>query len=218
MTMEFWADTQQWPRDSKDYVFLARAIHEIGRAMHGSAWTGNEFTDEADPAIARLALVFKDFLLRCESSELKSGYRGISGGDIRPIPSSWWNTEKIGARFEMCQLNPKSPFSSEVSGDGHAWIFISRSSLDQYIRNQPFAAQPADLKIYLSPYMRVMVTVARKLEISPQHQPKKEEVIAALRKEWTGKGAISTHLVETMATLLREPESQLGRARKSDKG
>jgi hypothetical protein len=59
-----------------------------------------------------------------------------------------------------------------------------------------------------------MLSVARKLEITPSNQPKKEVVIEALREAWTRSPELSDNKIESMATLLREPESELGRARK----
>jgi hypothetical protein len=42
-------------------------------------------------------------------------------------------------------------------------------------------------------------------------------VIVALRNAWRGSAPLSEKLIETMAALMREPESQLGRARKMNK-
>ena len=44
--LEFWARPHTWPRDPHGYVFLARAVEEIGRAMFGEEWTGKEVTTE----------------------------------------------------------------------------------------------------------------------------------------------------------------------------
>src|SRR5262245_45799586 len=44
--LEFWARPHVWPRDPRGYVFLARAVEEIGRAMFGRDWTGKEVTPE----------------------------------------------------------------------------------------------------------------------------------------------------------------------------
>ncbi len=42
MNTSFWNNPSQWPRDAADAIFLARAFHEIGRAMFGLSWTGKE--------------------------------------------------------------------------------------------------------------------------------------------------------------------------------
>jgi hypothetical protein len=44
--VEFWARPDVWPRDPLGYIFLARAIEEIGRAMFGEDWTGKEVTTD----------------------------------------------------------------------------------------------------------------------------------------------------------------------------
>jgi hypothetical protein len=38
----FWEGSDDWPVDTKEYVFLGRAISEIGRAIFGSNWTSWE--------------------------------------------------------------------------------------------------------------------------------------------------------------------------------
>jgi hypothetical protein len=50
------------------------------------------------------------------------------------------------------------------------------------------------------------------MQITPQNQPKKELVVDEIKKTWSG--PLSDKLVKAMATLIREPESQLGRAKK----
>ena len=186
----------------------------MGRAMHGKAWRGDEAieAEPTEPALARLSSVFRELIVRCESSELVTGYRFLAGGVVHPIPPNWWNTEKLD-RFAMCQLHPKYPFAPGVTGDGYAWIFISRGSLERFIERQPFAPRSPDLDMYLSPYLLVMLAVARSLQITPENQPKKEVVVEELKRRWSGNKGLSAKLVDGMATLLREPESQLGRAR-----
>jgi hypothetical protein len=44
--LEFWARPHAWPRDPHGYIFLARAVEEIGRAIFGADWTGKEVTTE----------------------------------------------------------------------------------------------------------------------------------------------------------------------------
>jgi hypothetical protein len=61
------------------------------------------------------------------------------------------------------------------------------------------------------------------MHIKPDNQPKKEEVIAKLDEvaardfgeELTDK--LSNNLLQGMATLMREPESQKGRAKKNQR-
>jgi hypothetical protein len=44
--LRFWAEPHRWPRDPAGYVFLARAVEEIGRAMFDARWTGKEVTTD----------------------------------------------------------------------------------------------------------------------------------------------------------------------------
>jgi hypothetical protein len=46
IALDFWARPHVWPLDPDGYVFLARAVEEIGRAMFGQHWTGKEITTE----------------------------------------------------------------------------------------------------------------------------------------------------------------------------
>jgi hypothetical protein len=42
MKFEFWSSPSSWPADPVGYVFLARAIGMVGRAMYPDEWTGAE--------------------------------------------------------------------------------------------------------------------------------------------------------------------------------
>jgi hypothetical protein len=35
---QFWDNQREWPNDPPNYVFLARACHEVGRAIFGADW------------------------------------------------------------------------------------------------------------------------------------------------------------------------------------
>lgn len=93
---------------------------------------------------------------------------------------------------------------------------ITRESLDRYLSAHPFAKPPVGVQHHLSPYMHLMLSVAQRLSITVEHQPKKEIVIEELRRCWPSSVPRSENLLDAMATLLREPGSQLGRAKKVD--
>jgi hypothetical protein len=40
--LNFWRDPSRWPRDTASHVFLARAVHEMGKALFRAEWTGGE--------------------------------------------------------------------------------------------------------------------------------------------------------------------------------
>jgi hypothetical protein len=275
MTNEFWADRYSWPNDPRGYVFLARVVDELGKALNGSAWTGEEYliefpdqlpvemprhtydqqdgyallkerrpdlnlppankwntpqvsltadqwaaavavnkamTDEVRPSFQRKAILEAEIARLCEAGELKSWYRPKPGGELSPIPPSWWNTEMYRNRFVVCQMHPRDPYGIGFGGEDFAWIFVSRESLERCVSLLPHKEMAA-VQGHLSPYLRMMLSVARSLEITVDNQPKKEIVVEQLRKSWSGKVPLSAKLVDAMATLLREPESQLGRAR-----
>jgi hypothetical protein len=43
----FWTRPDVWPFDTRDYVFLARAVHQIGKHLFGDEWRGVEPTVRA---------------------------------------------------------------------------------------------------------------------------------------------------------------------------
>ena len=44
----FWRDPKNWPHDPQDYVFLARAFHEIGHVVFPDAWVELRDDNESD--------------------------------------------------------------------------------------------------------------------------------------------------------------------------
>jgi hypothetical protein len=49
MNLDFWHTPKSWPGDSPEYVFLARAFNEIGRAIFGSKWALPEDVSAEQP-------------------------------------------------------------------------------------------------------------------------------------------------------------------------
>jgi hypothetical protein len=151
----------------------------------------------------------------CENGTLQSVYRPTAGGGTTLIPREWWNTERIGPRFYQCQINPKDPYAAGVGGDGFCWIYLTSESLGRFLVAKPNSEERAGIDFHLSPYMLAMHAVARKMKIAPGNQHTKEEIMAELRDAWTAPVELSVNLEKAMATLLREVESQGGRANKS---
>jgi hypothetical protein len=282
----FWHKPESWPADPSGYVFLARAVQQIGAAMHGEDWTGQEVvTVLIDPlpardqagtrdevrafdllrrhnadflarheqtriawetrenksgddrlpdtrmtnedwnaaraaarsendarrhAMTRLDAVQREIVKRCEAKQLEVAVRSIIGGAMKPLSSALWNTESWHPRFQCCQINVESPFAPQPFGGDYSWIFVTAASLEQVLLTQPFEAVSSRDLPHLSPYMRVLLAVAKKLAISPDNQPKKDAVKAELEAAWTGE-RLSDNLLDAMGTILREPDSQLGR-------
>jgi hypothetical protein len=46
----WWLRENQWPLDTPEHVFLARAVRSIGTKLHGDKWTGGEPATEIVPA------------------------------------------------------------------------------------------------------------------------------------------------------------------------
>jgi hypothetical protein len=44
----FWRSSEKWPHDPPEFVFLARAFDEIGRAIHGDQWNKPEYPNEPE--------------------------------------------------------------------------------------------------------------------------------------------------------------------------
>ena len=49
---QLWRHPEGWPHDPLNYVFLARAFQEIGRARYGDEWTDRCIEPEEPPTIA----------------------------------------------------------------------------------------------------------------------------------------------------------------------
>ncbi len=243
MMKNFWDDPTEWPRDAPGYVFLARAFDEIGRAFFGDKWPEREdssqvksvavqryddlneltedelreldqddedLTEDADTAI-RLEIE-NEIIKRCSEGHLISAVRPVDGGEINELQKWMWNAENLIWRFKRCQMSLKAPFSTGLFDDAH-WIYLTRESLDQYLIQQPYGRIPVESPMHLSPYVRFLIFLTKRMGITPENQPKKEQVIATIEQTWTG-SKLSKNIREMMATLVREPESQGGRGKK----
>jgi hypothetical protein len=171
--------------------------------------------EAALPATQRRDAVSTAIVSACESGILQSLYRPVPGGAVQPIPREWWNTEQTGQRFHHCQINPSNPFAAGFAGAGYCWIFLLTESLDQFLVQQPHSDIQSKFDIHLSPYLRAMLSVAEKMKITLTYQPKKEEIKTELLDAWNlPETPLSENMLEVMASALREPISQLGRAGK----
>jgi len=246
MTNQFWHTPREWPHDPPGYVFLARAFSEIGRAIFGEKWSGEENPPKgklADPQIEKKlqeladddefipleeveqdeeadehhrmwVTVKDDFLKQCLAGRLVCAVRPKEGGEMTDLPTNMWNAENLEQRFRHCQMSLKRPFASLPISDPH-WIFLKRESLDKYLVGQPYGPISTPTPKHISPYLRFMLLVTERMGITPDNQPNKDKVIAEIKKTWTG-SLLSKKLTDVMATLIREPESQRGSAKKKN--
>jgi hypothetical protein len=65
-----------------------------------------------------------------------------------------------------------------------------------------------------SEYLKFMLEMTQKMGLTPENQIGKDAVMAQLKAAWKGSVDLSRNDLNSMATLLREPESKLGRGRK----
>ena len=49
--VEFWKNALSWPRDTKDFVFLGRAVHVFGRSMFPSEWKIEDAWRDSMPSL-----------------------------------------------------------------------------------------------------------------------------------------------------------------------
>jgi hypothetical protein len=238
----FWRTPSEWPNDPTGYVFLARAFNEIGPLMFGDKWprqndssktkltyaqlldaaqqlSDDELSapDEVDDQKAmdahRMWVAVKDEIVKgCSEGRLVSAVRPKAGGKTEKLEQGMWHSERLDHRFCSCEMSLASPFRKSRLQETH-WIYLGRESLGQYFLAQPNSPNVTEMLNHISPYLSVMLAVTKTMQITAQNQPKKESVIDEIIKTWSGP-KLSQNLVKTMATLIREPESQLGRAKK----
>jgi len=173
---------ETWPHDPAGYVFLARAVDEIGKAMFGVHWTGKEWTTplapDMDPSlVARGAAVQQEIATLCETGKLVFGLRPISGGAIIDGPPDLWNTEPryFQSRFYKCQMNAEDPSRDVAVSPRNSWIFIKRDTLIKQLAGHPFSSPPNPADVHLSPYLCTMLQVIREMRIDKENQSTKKK-------------------------------------------
>jgi hypothetical protein len=154
---QLWRHPERWPHDPLNYVFLARAFGEIGRARYGDEWTDRYIEPEEPPDDCDEA-ADEQYDRDCEEAELKfenmhasiaraiaeqselgnlvTALRHRAGGRMNALDPDFWNTEYFGPRFFRCQMSLDQPFEdpARVSVGSCYWIYVTRASLDRYIR------------------------------------------------------------------------------------
>jgi hypothetical protein len=201
------------PLRGGDEVTILFIPARFNRLRHSLPSMSPPITDEA-AALQRVETVYRAIVAACQSGKLESAARPRIGGKIQRLPKSVWNTERWWSRFDTCEIDVERPFDHPFARDRGSWIFVTSTSLSDFLLSLPKQPQCEQELPHLSPYLRLMLIVAKRLDITPQHQPLKKAVVTELRSQWTGDSPLSDSLVEAMGTILREPESKLGRAKR----
>lgn len=94
--MEFWRKSIGWPNDNSSYVFLARAVHAVGKSMFGSDWTGDE------PC--------RDFLKALPVFPERSGWRAKLAHDL------------LVKHHPESNRQPRKPYQHSFEFTGNEWM------------------------------------------------------------------------------------------------
>jgi hypothetical protein len=174
--------------------------------------------DRSLPLWTRARTVQTAVIEACEQGRLVSFHRPAAGGEMVAIPPVWWNADDVARwRFSSCSIDPTDVFRNQPRPSNHHWIYLSDDSLANFLSQQPNSDIRAHFDVHLSPYLALMLSVAKKLEITPDNQPKKDVVVAELKDAWPEGAPPSPTLAEYMATALREIDSQGGRNKRNKK-
>ncbi len=155
-----------------------------------------------------------------ESGALTIGARPIRGGEPEAMPRDLWFTDNYAVRFKSLTIDPAQPFSEALPDRTSAHhLFVKSDNLEAFLSEKPAltsASSGNSNADSLSPYLRLMLEVHDHLGITSALQPKKASIALEIASRWSAYNLpASAILMKSMATLLREPESQAGRARKS---
>ena len=125
----------------------------------------------------------------------------------------------LGGAFELIHLDRDNWAQSSLKPKkGLEWATQKRIDyhpvLDEYLLT--LETTPVIFSGYTTPYLEMMKEVIRELEISRENQGKKEAIAAVFEKKLNDHKLTppSQKLADAMATLVRLPESQQGRAKR----
>lgn len=206
MTEEGWTRFYPGLRDE-----AALQIDLVERANREAQEAADKHNAEARPKIDRFLQVCRELVQAAESGLVKTAHRDRMGGRMYDMDRNHWNTERWLSRFLYGAYHVDAPFGTHALTDTSHYIFFQRSGLDDLAALHAGPPRQATLG-HPSLYLRVMLQVADRLALSPTNQPKKSVLEAEIRSAWPKGVLLTGRLLSAMATLLREPESQKGRA------
>ncbi|MEP3277056.1 MAG: hypothetical protein ABJN26_06250 [Stappiaceae bacterium] len=150
--------------------------------------------------------------------------RPARGGEFsHSLPAHFWNSELLHPYFTKCGMQQPKGLGFKINMDPpYCYIFVDGQSLDQLHAEISDAAPgnnillTTDNLIEPSPYLRLLVDLHQRLKISNENQIKADSLNAEIKSEFEKRGLpFSKVLISKMATILRLPESQQGRAKKN---
>lgn len=173
--------------------------------------------DETGQAYSRYHQVCHVLIQAFKYDTIRTAIRPNEGGAEVPLAREDWNSEACFCRFDCCQLDPQSIFSPRAIIAGGWWIYVERASFEAAMQGQrqvdvggAAAALISDDRI--SPYIKTAITMALALDLTPDNQVDKAALELMVLDYWTGPGELSKRDCDRLATLLRQPESKLGKA------
>lgn len=166
----------------------------------------------AQAKIDRFLSVAREIVTECESGKIRTAHRSPYGGAMSPMDRDMWNTERWLGRFFYGAFDKEIPFDLGEPTDDPRLIFFDRDDMDGLVRRHRYPPPRMESFPHMSPYMKLMLAVVEKAGVTAENQPPKASLEAEIADLWRGESPLSGRLIDAMATLIREPESQLGRA------
>jgi hypothetical protein len=216
--------------DDPDYIFRTnRPFDYLNEEVGYGSVTAQEWEFACDLSQEEWAIGFGNermfnevqlrFVQEAEAGKLNFGGRPFEGGEPKQMPRDWWFTDRYAARFRSLTINPEEPFAQTTPpADVANHIFVRADDLAALLSSIPAAERLVPMTVptsTLSPYVRLMLEVHDHLGIDPNLPPKKVNVLHEIESRWSLYNLPpSGNLMNVMATLLRNPESQAGRGRK----
>jgi hypothetical protein len=108
---------------------MQRFFEFTGKEWMAAVMIVKKHNEQQMPGIMRFNEARDRIIHLAEAGLLITAIREKAGGDPAPIPRSWWNSERIRDRFDLCQLRPDDPYNLGIGSDPYQWIFVTRESL-----------------------------------------------------------------------------------------
>lgn len=147
----FWARPDAWPLGVGDWVFLAAALTEIGRASDAQ-WTGSDLAHVAEPwNTDALGLKLERlFSQACADGELVTGFRWGRDGLIYRLEPERWSIERgeRWRRLSTCTINALGP-GPWPQKSALSPLYVSRRSLDAFMASRRSVTAPTATAGYM---------------------------------------------------------------------